>query len=295
MLTAEELEAKAAAANAAPVASADDLESRINAGLKVIEGDDEDEGQAGSQELEDEQAGNSQEGEEADGAESEEEKSEEQEEQGSEERWEGVPEATQTKIEKRIGKVTKDAKEAQERAEAAEAELAEAREAADRPSEAVLDIAPEYLTNEEATTITEFQTLRAAEKWLTDNYDGYEGNGTPEDPAYEAPQIRKRFSQVQTRLREISRTAEDLIEARRKVQRADLTEGRKLRLERERLAKGGKAKTEVKIPAGTLKKTKKQVVKPKVNTSGGHGFDAKALMEKGPTRESLQSAYEAAL
>lgn len=116
---------------------------------------------------------------------------------------------TQEKINRRIAKLTAQRKEAREAAAEAEAKAtaaeakaaaAESRLSGDHAEQALgLGLHPEYVKPEELKVLQEAGRVERARAWLWDHLfdpNGYEGDGTVENPSYTQEQIRRRYAEV---------------------------------------------------------------------------------------------------
>lgn len=204
------------------------------------------------------------------------------------EKIEGVSPEAQAKINKRIAQLTAKAKSAEERAAELEAKLEEKKPAVDTTG---LGVAPEYLSTDEAALIKRRNQLDEFSTWLIDHFDeGYEGGGTADNPSYTPQQIRRRYEEVTRERLKIGARAEAILAERRTQMEADLKEGRRLRMERERLKKTGKLAVKS-TPAAPARAPGKPVLAPKARAT----FDTKKLMEEGPTPDALTRQFENAL
>lgn len=157
---------------------------------------------------------------------------------------------------KRVDRLTAQKKELQEKLEALEAKAKEleAKTAATTVADPELfrnvGIPPDYVTAEEAQTIQTDRELAAAERWLVDNADGFEGtvDGKP---------VTMTPKQVQQRLFAIREQRDDVrLEARAIQKRVQAEIAADLKAAREARQK---AKTQ---PAETPQATKKPLPKP---------------------------------
>jgi hypothetical protein len=209
----------------------------------------------------------------------------------------GLKPEIQASVNQRIGKVVARQKAAEEKAAEAEAkvtQLQEQRDAVDRAEAFKLGLHPEYLSKDEVEVMKKDSSLAAAEKWLLENFDGYEGDGTAENPKYTAGQVRMRYAEVKEERAILGSQAAAIRGRAMKELLEDLKAGRQLRLSKAAQAKKFTQtvkKTVVKPPA--VPSGANASGKPPVSvTNKGKADFAKTFDEKGQNKEALESAYE---
>jgi hypothetical protein len=188
------------------------------------------------------------------------------------------------KIEKRISELTAARKTAEERASAAETRAKELETKAG----ANLGLHPDYLKPEEAELIARANELEAREEFLLRHWDGYEDE-KDEKRSLTANQVREEYVQVRRDARSVVAKANEVYEERKRQQMADMQEGRRIRLEREkaRLRQAPKApgKTIGKVPPAPI--AGKTSAPPVMETNNRkRGVNEKRFVEAGATREA---------
>lgn len=208
---------------------------------------------------------------------------------------EGLSAKAQAKINERIHELNVKRKNA-EAAAAAAAEQLKALESklSDEHVQAIakMGLYPEYVSQEEAKTLSRFENLRAWKRWCRTHRDGYEGAGTKEDPSMTPEQVADREAAIEDELLDVAGPARTLWLERAKQMREDMLTGRKLRLGMK--AKGGDEKKPPlpkppKLPEGGGAPRRPPV-------SGAQkakaGFNADEFKASGGNKDALQTQYE---
>ncbi|MHC4616811.1 MAG: hypothetical protein ACYTEQ_03560 [Planctomycetota bacterium] len=231
--------------------------------------------------------------------ENEEDEEEPEEESIETEKIEGLSEASQQKVDRRIGKAVKKQREAEERAEAAEAKLEEQKDQLgpeDREAAYGLGLHPSYVNKNETALLKKDTELGEKIAWCVEHFDGYK----PEDgegKEYSAIEVRRRYSDLNAEREGIRSRAASLYDERHNQMIADMELGRKTRLAKEKLkqkaTKGkGKKKKPAKVVPGVSATSKRSVSSGKTKTL--NPFDGKKIADKGGGAEAMRAAYEEA-
>ncbi|MFA5187304.1 MAG: hypothetical protein WC551_12570 [Patescibacteria group bacterium] len=205
----------------------------------------------------------------------------------------GLSEKAQAKVNKRIHEINIKYKNEAERAQDLESRLegVEKKLSSESIKSAVrLGIDPNYIEEDGAKLLQEFDNLKAWKRFCTLNRDeDYEGTGTPEKPQYTRAQIRELEAGIDDRLLDVAGPARQTWSEARKQQLADQEAGRKLRLAK---AKPSNARPDPNPPKLPTRKGASSV--PPVGTQGRRraGFDQGQFKTEGADRNSLNKQFE---
>lgn len=205
---------------------------------------------------------------------------------------EGLSAKAQAKVNERIHELNIKRKNAETRAEELETQLkGMTSKLGDDQLQAVtkMGLDPEYVTADEAKTLTRFSNLRAWKKWCRTNRDGYEGAGTKDDPSLTPEQVAERESAIEDELLDIAGPARQLWLERAKLMREDMAAGRNLRLSR---AKGPGKPPEPKPPK--LPASEGATRRPPVGASRKEkgAFDETEFKAAGAGKDALAKQYD---
>jgi hypothetical protein len=215
---------------------------------------------------------------------------ENEEETGDEEAEDVEPQGRRdTKAERRISELTAARKAAEEKAAAAEARAKEleARSAAN------VGLHPDYLTAEEGKLVERANALEEREEWLLRHWDGFEDE-KDEKRNLTADQVREEYVKVRRETRSAVPAANALYERQKAQMLADMAEGRRIRLERERAKARATGKKDGEQKPPTLPSARGTTSHPPVGDATGRkkGQSEKRFVESGGSR--LAAARELA-